>query len=249
MNPPNDPSPPIDYEPRSESMIKKLGPVAWLGLIASTLPPLGSILLLAKIQAVSGWLRESGSTGLMTYIIGFWVLTGLAILPTYATAVLGGWAFGPIVGLSCAMIGFIGASAIAYFIGRRASGDRVNQLLRDKPRWGAIARALFGSGTGKTLLIVTILRLPPNSPFALTNLALSSLGVPFPIYLVGTFLGMLPRTAAVVYAASHMQQLTLEQAPDWRWFAAGIAITIGVLAILWFIARSALRRMTAESEA
>jgi MFS family permease len=36
------------------------------------------------------------------------------------------------------------------------------------------------------VLIVTLVRLPPNSPFAITNLVLASAGVPRPVYLLGT---------------------------------------------------------------
>lgn len=230
--------------PQPPSTLKRLGPLAWVGLIASTLPPLGSIVLLTKIEAVSQWLRSSEALGPAVYIAGFSVCAGLALLPTYATAVLGGWAFGWVIGLPCAMLGFTGASLIAYAIGRRVSGDRVHRILADKPKWNTIARALFGSGRGKTLLIVSLVRLPPNSPFALANLVLASVGVPLPIYLLGTFLGMLPRTAAVVYAASHLQQLSFEDGADWRYFAAGIAMTIGVLWVLWYISKRALARMT-----
>jgi uncharacterized membrane protein YdjX (TVP38/TMEM64 family) len=234
--------------PTQPSTLKRLGPVAWLGLLASTLPPLGSIVLLTKIEPISQWLRQSDTIGPLVYIAGFTLFAGLALLPTYATAVLGGWAFGWVVGLPCAMLGFMGASMLAYFIARRASGDRVKRVLADNAKWNAIARALFGSGKGKTLLIVSLVRLPPNSPFALTNLVLASVGVPLPLYLLGTFLGMLPRTAAVVYAASHLQQLSFEDGADWRWFALGIAVTIGVLWVLWYISRRALERVTTAEQ-
>lgn len=234
-----------DPSPAGEkSIVGRLGPVAWLGLMASTLPPLGSIVLLARIEAISGWLRQHEGYGPVVYTVGFWVLAGLALLPTYAIAVLGGWAFGPVIGLSCAMLGFTGASGVAYAIGRYASGNRVQQVLADKPKWNIIAKALFGSSPGKTLLIITLLRLPPNSPFALTNLLLASLRVPVLVYLLGTFFGMLPRTAVVVYAASRLQQLSFESGADWRWIALGIVVTVGVMLILWQIARSALARVT-----
>lgn len=230
--------------PASLPMLKRLGPVAWLGVLASTLPPLGSIVLLTQLEAVSQWLRSHDIGGPLLYTAGFAILAGFALLPTYASAVLGGWAFGWQTGLVCAMAGFSGAAIIAYWGARRVSGDRVTRLLAEKPRWNIIAEALFRSSPFKTLLIIILVRLPPNSPFALTNLVLASVKVSFPIYLTGTVAGMLPRTAAVIYAASHVQQLTLEPERDWTWFALGLIVTVGVLVILWYISRRALQQLT-----
>lgn len=228
----------------SRSMLQRLGPVAWLGVLASILPPLGSILLLTRLEVVSQWLRSHEIGGPVLYTGGFAILAGFALLPTYASAVLGGWAFGWQIGLVCAMIGFSGAATIAYWGVRLMSGDRVTRLLAEKPRWNVIARALFRSSPVKTFLIISLLRLPPNSPFALTNLLLASIKVSFPIYLVGTVLGMLPRTAAVVYAASHVQQLTLQPERDWTWFIFSLLMTTAVLVVLWYISRKALRGLT-----
>lgn len=228
-------------------VLTRLGPVAWLGVLASTLPPLGSIVLLTRLEVVSQWLRSHEIGGPVLYSTGFAVLAGFALLPTYASAVLGGWAFGWLLGLVYATIGFSGAATIAYWGARRVSGDRVTLLLAEKPRWNIIVKALFRSSAFKTFLIVMLVRLPPNSPFALTNLLLASVKVSFPIYLAGTVLGMLPRTAAVVYTAAHLQQLTLEPERDWTWFVLGLIITMGVLMILWYISRKALRELTSVS--
>lgn len=75
-------------------MIRKLGPAAVLGAIASILPPLGSIVLFWKINTIGPWLREHGVQGLVLYMVAFAVLSGIAVVPTYASSVLGGWAFG-----------------------------------------------------------------------------------------------------------------------------------------------------------
>ena len=42
---------------------------------------------------------------------------------------------------------------------------------------------------------MTLIRIPPNSPFSLTNLAMSAGGARLAPYLAGTFVGMTPRTA------------------------------------------------------
>ena len=82
---------------------------------------------------------------------------------------------------------------------------------------------------------------------ALTNLALASLGVRWWVYLTGTLIGMLPRTAAVVYAASTLQQLTLKEVGDWRWIALSVGLSIAVMIALYYIAKRTLAKITADA--
>ena len=180
-------------------------------------------------------------------MLGFAVLAGFALLPTYASAALGGWAFGFGPGLVLAMLGFAAGSLIGYISGRLASGDRVEKLLSENARWSAVRDALVGGTFLKRLGIVTLVRLPPNSPFAVTNLVLAGVKVPLPTYLTGTVLGMLPRTALVVYLASRVRGELAEKANDKPWWMIpiGIVMLLGVFYILKIVADRALRRLTA----
>ncbi|MFZ4575775.1 MAG: VTT domain-containing protein, partial [Phycisphaerales bacterium] len=138
-----------------------------------------------------------------------------------------------------------------YLPGRAASGDRAEKLIEERPRWATIRDALVGNREKrnflKTLLIVTLLRLPPNSPFAMTNLLLSSVRVPLPIYVVGTALGMAPRTLLVAYVASKIQTAVFDPEavgpPPWM-ILVGAVMFFGVLFILNQIAKKALAAAT-----
>ncbi|HEX2838370.1 MAG TPA: VTT domain-containing protein [Phycisphaerales bacterium] len=230
----------------------RLGPASLLAVGATFLPIAGSVLLLANINIVGEWLRSHGSQGVAMYIAGFAFFAGVALLPTYSSAILGGWAFGFAVGLPAALAGFLGGSLIGYAVARPASAERVNRLIDEKPQWKAVRDALMGGSKGKTLLIVTLLRLPPNSPFALTNLVLASVRTPLWIYVVGTLIGMTPRTALVLYIASQVQGKMADEAAKgkpWWWIAAGIGATVVVLGIIGLIAKKALAKVTATSPA
>ena len=98
--------------------------------------------------------------------------------------------------------------------------------------------------------MVALLRLPPNSPFALTNLVMAAARVPLVTYLTGTALGMLPRTALVVAmaaaAAAHgesLQEFVTEGPGPWM-FVGGIILLAGVLAIIGAVAKRAIARLS-----
>lgn len=241
-------------------IFRRLGPAGVLGVIALSMPALLGIVLLGSLGVVGEWLKAQGASGPFIYAGAFALLAGLALLPTYAQAILGGWAFGVWVGFGAALGGFAGASLIGYLIARRVSGDRVKTLIEEKPRWAAVRRSLLGdddpenddalpvreAGFWKTTGIITLIRIPPNSPFALTNLLLASVHVPIAAYLIGTIVGMAPRTFAAVYLASQIEGALSTEAirPPWWQFALGIAIAVAVLLVIGAIANRAIRRVT-----
>ena len=234
-------------------MISRLGPAAFLGAAALFLPPLGSIALFSYIESVGRWLRGHDAQGVAFYSVGFAILAGLALLPTYASAVLGGWAFGFVVGFPAALAGFAGGAMIGYWTGRAGSGDRVETIIAEKPKWKAVRDALIGGGFLKTLGIITLVRLPPNSPFALTNLVLSSVKAHRLAYILGTMAGMAPRTAVAVYIAAELRDLSAAEAakaerPLWVWIA-GITTALGALVVLGIIANKALAKATRKNGA
>ena len=67
------------------------------------MPPISGIVLIGTLHEVGPWLRAHDDLGLVLYVVAFTVLGGLALLPTYAQSLLGGWAFGLVFGLSAAL--------------------------------------------------------------------------------------------------------------------------------------------------
>lgn len=219
-----------------------------LGVLWAVLPALLGFALLARANVVGEWLRGHQSNGPIIYAAGFMVLSGLGLLPTYASAILGGWAFGVEAGFPAALCGFTGGAVIGYLIAKTASGDRVEGMIREQPKWRAIRDALIGGSFIKTFAIITLVRLPPNSPFALTNLVLASVRARWVPFVMGTMLGMAPRTFAAVWLSAAVRELTAEEAqavktPKWV-FVVGIAATVGVIMIVGMVAKAALARMT-----
>ncbi len=244
-NTPNE-TPPADGQADGFADIwQKLGALGPLALMAATLPALGGFVLLAYSGTVGEWLRDQGPSGITYYVTGFTILAGLALLPTYAQAIVGGFAFGALHGTAAALGGFLGASLVGYLVASLASGDRAETVIAEHPKWKAVHDALLRGSWLKTLGIVTLIRIPPNSPFAMTNLVLAATQVPLPIYAIGTLVGMAPRTYAAVYIGSTLNDLNKVEKPWWTW-PVGIAVTLIVVAIIGVIANHALSRLTRQ---
>lgn len=233
------------------SLLSRLGPASVLGVLALVLPPINGILLIAYMASASEWLRSHQDVGLLIYAGAFAASAGLALLPTYAQSALGGYAFGAALGLPAALAGFGGGAVIGYEIARRASGDRVERILAEKPKWQAVRDALVkdheSRGFWKTAGMVALLRCPPNSPFALANLVMASVKVPRGPFVLGTLVGMAPRTALAVAIGAGVERFTKDQleraVPGWVW-GAGIALTVVVVVIVGAIADRAVKRIT-----
>lgn len=240
------PAQPAERKETLAEIWQRLGPVGWLAVLAASLPAIGGILLLVYMPSIGEWLRGHADVGVAIYVAAFAVLAGTALLPTYAQAVLGGWSFGFYVGLPAALGGFLGGAVIGYVIARTAARDRVTKLLDEHPRWRAVYDTLLRSGFGKTLLIVTLLRVPPSSPFAMTNLVLAATRVPLIPYALGTLIGMAPRTAFAVWIASRIEVLSREsfKLGGWLPFVISVVVTLVVLVIIGQLASGAVQRVT-----
>ena len=229
--------------------LRKLGPLGPLAVLSVAMPPISGIVLIGTLHKVGPWLRAHDDIGLLLYIGAFTVLGGLALLPTYAQSLLGGWAFGLGFGLVAALTGFVGAALVNYAISWRVSGDRLEKLLAQHTKWNAVYRALLHSGFLKAVFIITLLRLPPNSPFAATNLAMAAIKVPLGPFALGTLLGLAPRTAAVVFVGAGLSTLDFADRQQTWMFAAGAVVTIVVVAVLGWMANRALKRVEAAAGA
>lgn len=234
-----------------KSRWKNFGPTGLLALLWTVSPAVAGILLLTYLGAVSEWLLQYPTTGLTIYIAVFIVAAGCGLLPTYAQAIVGGWVFGFAVGLPAALLGFTGAAALGYLIARLVSEDKVEQRIAENRKALAVRNALVGHGPIRTFFIVALLRLPPNSPFALTNLAMASTGIAIAPYIAGTFFGMMPRTAVAIFFAAiasndsdDIQQF-IKDGPGLTVMLVGLVVMFIVLGVIGVIANQALERLDA----
>lgn len=226
-------------------IVKRLGPAGPLAVMSSTFPPLGGFVLLGFIGQIAPWLRSHPIQGLIIYIGGFTLMAGLALLPTYACAILGGWTFGFAIGFPAAIFSFVAASFLAYLVYRLAAGNRVVDMINEHPKWEAVVSAMIGSGFWKAFWITMLIRLPPTAPFAATNFVMGTIKAPVLAYLLGTAVGMAPRTGVAVWAAAHASTLDFNAGSGqlWKWLIA-VAVTVAVVIYIGQWSTRAVKKAT-----
>lgn len=234
---------------------REAGPAGVLALMWAILPGVLGVTLLVKLGPVAAWMEAHPTLGLLVYTLAFATTAGLGLLPTYAQAFLGGWVFGMAVGLPAALFGFTLAAAVGYAVAGWVSGERIRGMIARHAQAQAIRDDLVGSGFRRTLLVVSLLRIPPTSPFSLTNLAMAATGVSLWPYLIGTTLGMAPRTVVYVAmgaagAGSGAEDLgELLSDGQGKWMAVvGVVLMLGVFQVLQRMASKTLERVRADQQ-
>jgi len=225
---------------------RRLGAAGPVAIVLSFWPPLGGFLLLATLTTFAPWLREHHSLGLALYFLATSILVGFSFLPTFAVAIYAGWTFGFGVGFAMAMAALTVSSLVAYAVGRFIARDRVIAVIAEKPAWQAVHRALLGASR-RIVFITALLRLSPLSPFAIVNFVLAAARAPLGAYTLGTFLGILPRTAAAALVAAGLEQLHTKDLTDTpRWMAiSGMIAFVAMCVIIGALANRALRTLSA----
>ena len=194
----------------------------------------------------------AASSGIVVSLLlfaGFFAITaGLGLLPTYAQAILAGWAFGTMLGTVGAILGILLGAAIGFGLARLISGPAIEGIIRKRPVVAAVRNAVIGSGFFRATYIVGLLRLSPNSPFAVSNLALGGARTPAAAYLLGTMLGMLPRTAIAAGIAAAAADdgsrglIEVVKAKGWPMTITGVAVLVIAILIIGSIGKRALKR-------
>jgi phospholipase D1/2 len=229
-----------------ERVLRRLGFVGPLAVFATVLPVLGGLVILAMLVTLGEGLRGLGPWGPWAFIGVTAFLGGMSLAPTHGLSLLGGYVFGFTLGLPIAMTGLVCAAALGFQIKSLLARKRVMGLILEKPESRAVHGALVDGRFWRAFLIVTLFRLSPVAPFAVTNLLMASTGVRWLAFLPGTAVGMLPRCSALVSVGALLAQLgpeTEQTIPTWL-IGLSIAATIAMLVLIGIWSRRALQRLT-----
>lgn len=209
------------------------------GASAALATPEGRVLAfnLTQQRSMIGELIQTAGIPLAALLIAllFALFTGSALLPTYALSFASGVFFGPIWGSLVAMFGVTFGALVGYAWGTLLARKRVMRVVEANPRVKLIRSAIIDRSIKDETVAVTLIRIPPNSPFALTNLIMSSLHVRLLPYFVGTLVGIAPRTLIAVALGVGIGEIAEAKSAGGR-LRMAIGLAIG-LAVFYFIYR------------
>lgn len=141
------------------------------------------------------------------FLAGFYTLAcltmALALTHTTFVAVLSGFFFGWNT-LLYVIGSYLVASIIGFGLARTIDRGKLMDSLLSLPKAPVIARGL----KDKEMRVIILSRLSPALPFAITNLLLAFLQADFRKFVIGGFIGMLPRTLLFIWAGTQAKELT-----------------------------------------
>lgn len=220
-----------------------------LVIVSLTLPGfLGMYILIQSAffpEHVRPWIESAGVMGAVAFALAFALTTGSAILPTYALSfaagVMLGWEAGALVAVSGVTVGAL----IGYGWGGLLGRSDVMGVIEKHERARLVRSALLDRSLRDETFMVGLLRFPPNSPFALTNLAMSSTAVGLLPFIIGTAFGMAPRTLFAVYMGSQRDSIASFRETGWMPIV-GVVIAVVVFFFIYRLfskwARAALEK-------
>ena len=139
------------------------------------------------------WVRDSGLLAPLAFIGLYAVAIAISVPGGTVFTLAGGFLFGTVLGTVYTVVGATIGAAIVFLAARTALGDVLEK------RAGPTLRKMEVGFRENATSYMLLLRLVPVFPFWLVNIVPALLGVSFRIYLVTTFIGIIPGTA--VYAS------------------------------------------------
>ena len=239
----SDPAPAPPASPRTRALTKWLpGVMLGLGLILGWWWLSGN----AAWGRALAWIQDRGAWGMVVFVM-IYVLACVLLLPGSALTLGAGAIYGVVTGtLLVSLASTLGATA-AFLVGRYLLRERVAGWIARQPKFAAMDRAV----ATESWKIVLLTRLSPVIPFAPLNYALGLTRVPWHVYVLGSWLGMLPGTVLYVYLGSlaHAASGPSRRPVQWLGYGVGLLATLAVTWVLARLARRALQPVLAEPAA
>jgi uncharacterized membrane protein YdjX (TVP38/TMEM64 family) len=189
------------------------------------------------------YVRGLGALGYILYIAVYAVCV-VAFVPASILTLGAGAIFGFAGGTIVVVIGATIGATLAFLLARTVMRKRIEAMTATNPKFRALDRAIANEG----MKIVFLVRLAVVFPFTYINYAFGLTAIPLWRYVLATFLGIIPATAAFVFASSAATHAatTSTSSITKTVYIAGAVIAIIVSVLIGRIATRAIGRAGVE---
>jgi len=193
----------------------------------------------AWIDEFKAWVAGKGALGVVAFAL---VYVGVSLIPGGPAAVMtlaGGAVFGFVKGTFVISLASTLGATLAFLLARTVLRERASRMAASSPRFAGLNRAIEREG-GK---IVALVRLSPLFPFTVVNYLFGLTPVRPMVFVLASWVAMLPGTAAYVYFGAVLGDAASGADPVQK----AIKLVLGVAAIVAtaFIARFAAKAIRA----
>ncbi len=159
-------------------------------------------------QWLVGLVARAGPVAPLAFILAYAGLIAVSVPAGALMTLTGGFLFGPWFGTLYCITGATLGAVIAFLAARAG-------LAGLAARAGVWARRIETGFRDNGLLYLLVLRLIPLFPFWLVNLAAGAAGLRLPIFVLGTFFGIIPVTLILASLGNGLGMLVEEgRSPD-----------------------------------
>ncbi|MFI4917982.1 MAG: TVP38/TMEM64 family protein [Legionellales bacterium] len=180
---------------------------------------------------ITRWINELGWLAPVLFFI-IYCLATLMLLPTMVLTFAGGAIFGPVFGTILNLFGATCGSALAFLITRHLFYEKISQ------QKGTKLKQLIAGVNKRGWVFVALIRLFPILPFNLVNYGLGITAIKFRLYLITTFVFLIPTEIVYTYFGyAGMDALSNPGQTYKNWGMVLSGLTILALCITGFVKR------------
>ena len=202
------------------------------------------------LTSFNDWVGQMGTVGILVFIVVYALATVL-LAPGSILTIGAGFAFGLWKGFLAAWTGAILGASFAFLVARFVARDKIESIAKRNEKFRKIDNAIGKQGAK----LIFLLRLSPVIPFNLSNYFYGLTAVKFWLYVLASWIGMMPGTFLYVYigaaskaavAAATGGEAVKHGWQYWTFLGVGFVATIVVTIWVTKIARDALKSQAVQ---
>jgi uncharacterized membrane protein YdjX (TVP38/TMEM64 family) len=200
------------------------------------------------IAAFLEWVQRAGPWAALLFGLAY-IPAAVLFVPASVLTLGAGFVFGVAKGTVIVSLGSTAGAAAAFIVARTVGHDWVARRMAAWPALDAVGHAVEHDA----FKFVLLTRLSPLFPFNLLNYAFGLSSVSFRMYLLASWIGMLPGTIMYIYLGSAAQSVAALLSGDLRrtpgqqaFFVVGLVATAAVTTLVTRSARRALRAIVSS---